>query len=67
MKHQELFYGTVIGSFDIFGEITGRQLILTSVIGNTLATDPFAGTGVIGTITVFFVGLDPAFHGCCLF
>ena len=62
MKHQKLFYGTIIGSFDIFGEITGGQLILASVIGNALAANPFAGTGIIGTVTVFFVGLDPAFH-----
>ena len=62
MKHQELFYGTVIRSFDIFGEITGGQLVLASVIGNALAADPFAGTGIIRTVAVFFVGLDPAFH-----
>lgn len=62
MKRMKSLNGPVVRLLDVIGEITGRQLILAPVISNTLATDPFAGTRLVGAITTFFVGLDLAFH-----
>jgi len=62
MKRKEFFDGTVVCLFDIVRKITGGQLILTSVVSYTLATDPFARARVVGAIAAFFINLDLAFH-----
>ena len=49
------FHRTVIGSFDIVGEIAGRELPHTTVVRNTLAADTHPRTGRIGAIAVFSV------------
>jgi hypothetical protein len=62
MEGKEFFYRSIVGAFNIVGKITGRQLILTSVIGYTVTADPLAGTGVVGTITTLLIHFDLAFH-----
>ncbi len=62
MKRKKFFHGSIIRFFDIVGEITGGQLVLTSMVSHTLATDPLARAGFVGTIAAFLVDLDLTFH-----
>ena len=62
MKRKEFFDGTIVCLFDIVGKITGGQLVLTSMVSHTLATDPFARARVVGAIAAFLIDLNLAFH-----
>lgn len=62
MKLQKFGDRTVVGPFDLVGKITGGQLMLTPVIGHTLATNPLAGARLVGAIAVFLIDRDLAFH-----
>ncbi len=62
MKGKKPLDRPVIGLFDVVWKKTGGQLVLTLVVGHTLAANPFAGTRIVGTITTFLVNLDLAFH-----
>jgi hypothetical protein len=62
MKRKEFFHRPVIGSFDVFGKITGRQLVLGPVVSHTLTADPLAGARIVGAIAMLLVDLDLTFH-----
>ena len=67
VKGEEFLDGSVISLFDVRGEITGGQLILTPVVGHALTADPLAGAWIVGAIAMLFVGFGLAFHLChCL-
>jgi hypothetical protein len=62
VKGQVFFDRAIVGLFNVVGKITGGQLVLTAVVGDAFAADPFARAGVVGAITVFFINLGLAFH-----
>jgi hypothetical protein len=62
VKGQEFFNRAIVGLFDVVGEITGGQLVLTPVVIDALTADPLAGARFIRAIAVFFIDRDLAFH-----
>jgi len=62
MKRNEFFHGSIIFFFDVFGEITSRQLVLTPVVSHTLTANPLAGARIVRAIAVLLVSFDLTFH-----
>ena len=62
MQFSEAFKGPVIGPFNVRGKSAGRQFTGLQMIGDTVAADAFARTGIIGAGAAFFVLLLFAFH-----
>ena len=62
MKFEKFLYRTVVGFFNVVRKITGRQLVLISMVSHALAANPLAGARFVGAITVLFVGFELTFH-----
>ena len=57
-----MFKRAIVGFFRVLRKAATGELSHFQMIGNTLATDPFSGTGLIGTVTFFKVLLPITFH-----
>ena len=53
---------TVIGSFHLRWEDTGRKLIILQVVGNTVTALALPGAGFIGAGTLSFININLTFH-----
>jgi len=62
MHAEKCFEGTVVGSFNLIRKKARRDLALATVVGQALAADPFPRAGLVGTVAVFFIGCNLAFH-----
>jgi hypothetical protein len=61
-----MFKRAIVGFFRVLRKAATGELSHFQMIGNTLATDPFSGAGLIGTVTFFKVLLPITFHGSIL-
>ena len=57
-----MFKRAIVGFFRVLRKAATGELSHFQMIGNTLATDSFSGTGLIGAITLFKVLLPITFH-----
>jgi hypothetical protein len=63
MNFQETPDGTVEGFLHILREVTGRQLVLLPVVGNTLTAHALSFTGLIGAVATLQVFIfSQTFH-----
>jgi hypothetical protein len=58
----ELFYGPVIGCFDIPGEKTGSEFAPGPVIPDAFTAVPLSAAGFVGTCAGFFILCRIAVH-----